>query len=84
MARHASAAKQARQALRRRQRNRHYKSLMKTMIKNVRAAKEKAKAQEALQKTVKLLDRLAAKGLIHRNKAANQKSKLTRLVNAMK
>jgi small subunit ribosomal protein S20 len=57
---------------------------MKTMIKNVRTAKEKAKAQEALQKTVKLLDRLAAKGLIHRNKAANQKSKLTKLVNAMK
>lgn len=84
MAQHASAAKQARQALRRRQRNKHYESLMKTMIKKVRTAKEKGKAHEVLQKTVKLLDQLAAKGLIHRNKAANQKSKLTRLVNAIK
>jgi len=54
------------------------------MIKKVRTAKEKGKAQEALQKTVKLLDQLAARGIIHPNKAANQKSKLTRLVNALK
>jgi small subunit ribosomal protein S20 len=84
MAQHPSAAKQARQALQRHKRNQHYASLMKTMIKKVRTAKEKGKAQEALQKTVKLLDQLAAKGIIHRNKAANQKSKLTRLVNALK
>lgn len=84
MAQHASAAKQARQALRRRIRNLRYKSLIKTMIKKVRTTKEKDKAQEVLRRTVKLLDELAAKGIIHHNRAANQKSKLTRLVNALK
>lgn len=84
MAQHASAAKQARQAKRRRTHNKHYQSLMKTMIKKVRATKEKEKAQQVLRQTVKLLDKLAAKGIIHRNNAANQKSKLTKLVNAMK
>lgn len=84
MAQHASAAKQARQAERRRFQNQHYRSLMKTVIKHVRAAKEKEKATRALQRAVKLLDQLAAKGIIHQNKAANQKSQLTRFVNAMK
>ncbi len=84
MAQHASAAKQARQARRHELRNKHYRSLMKTVIKRVRQAKEKAKANAELRRAVKLLDQLAAKGIVHRNKAANQKSKLTRLVNAMK
>ena len=84
MAQHASAAKQARQAQRRRLRNKHYQSLMKTMIKKVRTTKEKEKAQQVLRQTAKLLDKLATKGIIHRNNAANQKSKLTKLVNAMK
>lgn len=84
MAQHASAAKQARQAEQRGLRNKHYQSLMKTMIKKVRSTNEKEKAQQALRQTVKLLDKLAAKGIIHRNNAANQKSKLTRLVNAIK
>jgi len=84
MAQHASAAKQARQAKRRRMHNKHYQSLMKTMIKKVRGAKQKDEAQKVLRQTVKLLDKLAAKGIIHSNNAANQKSKLTRFVNAMK
>lgn len=57
---------------------------MKRLIKKVRSITEKEKAQSALKIAVKYLDQLAAKGIIHRNKAANQKSKLTRLVNAMK
>lgn len=57
---------------------------MKTLIRKVRATKEKEKARQALQTAVKFLDQLAAKGVIHRNKAANQKSKLTRIVNAIK
>jgi small subunit ribosomal protein S20 len=84
MAQHASPAKQARQAIRHQARNKHYTTLMKTMIKKVRASKEKDKAQDVLKKTVKLLDQLAARGIIHRNNAANQKSKLTRFVNAIK
>ena len=57
---------------------------MKTVIKRVRQAKEKDKAHSELLRAVKLLDQLAAKGVIHRNKAANQKSSLTKYVNTIK
>jgi small subunit ribosomal protein S20 len=57
---------------------------MRRAIKRVRAIQEKEKATVELTKTVKLLDQLAAKGIIHRNKAANTKSKLTKLVNTLK
>jgi small subunit ribosomal protein S20 len=56
---------------------------MRTAVKRVRSLKEKEKAAAELAKTVKLLDQLAAKGVIHRNKAANAKSRLTRYVNAL-
>ncbi|MFI5253791.1 MAG: 30S ribosomal protein S20 [Bacteroidota bacterium] len=84
MAQHASAAKQARQALKHKDRNQHYMSLLKTTLKRVRAAKEKDKATAALQRAVKLLDQFADKGFIHKNKAANQKSSLTKYVNSIK
>ena len=84
MAQHASAEKQARQALKHRERNRHYLSMMKTAVKRVRDSKEKEKAQTALNKAVKLLDQLASKGIIHQNKASHQKSQLTKFVFSMK
>jgi len=57
---------------------------MRTDIKRLRGTTEKAKATAELNRTVKLLDQLASKGVIHRNKAANLKSKLTRFVNTLK
>ncbi len=84
MAQHKSAEKRARQAGRTAARNAQWKSRMRTAIKRVRAAKEKDKAVPELQKTVKLLDQLAAKGVIHKNKAANNKSALTKYVNSLK
>jgi len=56
---------------------------MKNAIKRVRSAKDKTSAASELRKTVKLLDQLAAKGIIHPNKAANDKSKLSRFVNTL-
>lgn len=84
MAQHASAEKRNRQNERRRIRNKANISKMKTLMKNVQAATDKEKAQKAYRSAVKFLDQLAAKGVIHKNKAANQKSRLTRLLNAMK
>lgn len=84
MPQHKSAEKRMRQSGRRSERNKARLSRMKSLIKKVRAAKEKQEASKALHSVVKYLDQLASKGLIHRNKAANQKSKLMRLVNAMK
>ena len=84
MAQHASAEKQARKALKHRTRNRQYMSKMKTAIKRVRESKEKDTALVALRSVGKLLDQFAAKGIIHRNKAANQKSRLTKYVASLK
>jgi small subunit ribosomal protein S20 len=84
MAQHKSAEKRARTAVRRADRNTQWKSRMRSAIKKVRATTEKVKGETELRKTVKLLDQLAAKGIIHRNKAANQKSALTRFINTLK
>ena len=83
MAQHKSAVKRARSSKRRQVRNAMWKSRMRTAMKRVRSLKEKEKATTELRKTVKLLDQLAARGVIHRNKAANAKSQLTRYVNSL-
>ena len=64
-------------------RNRSYISMMRTSIKNVSSSKKKEEAEEHLRTTVSILDKLAAKRIIHKNKAANKKSKLVRLVNSL-
>jgi small subunit ribosomal protein S20 len=84
MARHLSAERQARKALKHRSRNKSYKSKMNTAVKKVRNAKGKDEAAAALAKIKKLLDQLAAKGIIHKNNASNKKSRLTKFVNTMK
>ena len=84
MAQHLSAERQARKSLRHRERNRAYTSKMKTALKRVRSSKDKDKAGVELKKAIKLLDQLAAKGIIHRNNAANKKSSLTKFVAALK
>ena len=84
MARHISAERQARKALKHRKRNRSYKSQMTTAVKKVRTAKGKDEAAAALTKIHKLLDQLAAKGIIHKNNASNKKSRLTKHVNSLK
>jgi small subunit ribosomal protein S20 len=83
MAQHKSAEKRARQSIKRRTVNKEEKSEMKTLLKKVRAEKDKEKASAALKEAVSTLDKLASKGLIHKNKAANQKSKLTKHVNKL-
>jgi small subunit ribosomal protein S20 len=84
MAQHKSAEKRARQNVKRHARNKAALTKMKTLIRNVRSAKEKDKATSALKTAVKALDQLASKGLIHKNKASNQKSALTKFVNTLK
>jgi len=84
MAQHKSAEKRARSAKVRGARNTQWKSRMRNAVKRVREAKDKTQAAAELKKTVKLLDQLAAHGVIHKNKAANNKSALTLLVNSLK
>lgn len=82
--RHKSAQKRARQTLKRTEKNKKYKVLIKSSIKNVLAQKDKSGAEAELKKAVRVLDRAAVKGVIHKNKAANKKSSLTKKVNSLK
>ena len=84
MSQHLSAERQARKSLKHRIRNRAYMSKMKTAVKKVKTVKDKEKAAVELRKTIKLLDQLSAKGIIHRNNAANKKSSLTKYVASLK
>lgn len=81
--RHKSAQKRARQTVKKTDRNKQYKVAIKTAVKKVMVAKDKTSAEPELKKTVKILDRAATKGIIHKNKAANKKSKLTKHVNKL-
>ena len=76
--------KRARQTPKRTEYNKHFKAKIKSALKNVTAAKKKDEAEKELKKAVKVLDRAAVKGIIHKNNAANKKSKLTKTVNKMK
>ena len=80
MASHASALKAHRQSLQNRQRNREYRSRLRSALKSIRTAivaKDVEGASGALRTTVSLIDRMASKGVIHRNAAGRYKSRLT-------
>ena len=77
-----SVLKRVRQSRKSNLRNRHYKSMMRTAIKNVLEA-EKKDASDLLTKAISTIDRVYAKGIIHRNNASRHKSKLTRYVNSL-
>ena len=83
MANHKSALKRIRQSEVRRLRNRYYHKTARTAMKVLRNEEDKAAAAEQLPKVISLLDKLAKKNIIHKNKAANLKSKLTKHVNKL-
>ena len=81
MATHASALKAHRQSLKNRERNRQYRSRLRSALKDIRAAidgKDLTAAKAALKETVSLVDKMASKGVIHRNAAGRYKSRLHR------
>lgn len=86
MANSAQARKRARQNEKRRQHNASLRSMVRTYLKKVDAAIEagvQADAQEAYAAAVPVLDRMADKGIIHKNKAARHKSRLNAQVKAL-
>ena len=80
MPQHESAKKRMRQNEKRRERNKSQKSRVRTKIKKLRSLDDKEEAKKLLNDVKGDLDRLAAKGVIHKNKAANRKSKLEKHV----
>lgn len=86
MANTAQARKRARQAEKHREHNASLRSMMRTYIKKTAAAiaaGEKQAANEAFVKMTSAVDKMATKGLIHKNKAARHKSRMATKIKAL-
>ena len=83
MANHAATKKDVRQSSKRRDRNRYYGKTTRNAIRDIRALDEKTTASDKLPSVASMIDKLAKRGTIHKNKAANLKSKLAKKINAL-
>ncbi|MBD5173933.1 MAG: 30S ribosomal protein S20 [Bacteroidales bacterium] len=83
MANHKSSIKRIRQTESRRLRNRYYAKTARNAVRNLRKMTDATAAAEVLVKVTKMLDKLAAKKTISKNKASNLKSKLALHVNKL-
>jgi small subunit ribosomal protein S20 len=83
MAHHLSSKKRIRQEATRRLRNRFYKKTTRSAIKALRSLTDKTEAESFLPKVVSMIDKLAKKNNIHKNKASNLKSGLTKHVRSI-
>jgi len=81
MPQHKSAIKRVRQQQSRNERRHAQRSTARTLVKRVYQADDKETAQQRFNEAVAYLDRMAAKNVIHKNKAANRKSKMTQYLN---
>jgi small subunit ribosomal protein S20 len=83
MANHKATKKDVRQSEKRRERNRYYGKTTRNAIRTLLATTDKAAAQEGLSKVVSMIDKLAKRNVIHKNKASNLKSGLLKRINAL-
>jgi small subunit ribosomal protein S20 len=83
MANHKATKKDMRQASKRRDRNRYYGKTTRNAIRDFRDIKSNKEAGEKLPDVASQIDKLAKRGIIHKNKAANLKSKLAKRANAL-
>ncbi len=83
MAHHKSAKKRIRSNEKKRVENRYYAKTMRNALRDFRALEDKNVATEKLPSMMSIIDKLAKRSVIHKNKAANLKSKLMKKINAM-
>lgn len=83
MANHKSTIKRIRQNEKRRLHNRYYAKTMRNALRDLRATSDKEQATAMLPKLQEMLDKLAKRNIIHKNKAANLKSSVAKHVNAL-
>jgi len=81
MANHKSSIKRIRSNDKKRLRNRYYSKTMRNAVRTFRAINVKEEAATKLSALISLIDKLAKRAIIHKNKASNLKSKLMRKVN---
>ena len=83
MAHHLSAKKRIRQTESKRVRNKYYARTTRSAVKKLRDTTDKEAASEQYSEVVSMLDKLAKNNVIHKNKASNLKSKLSKHVNSL-
>lgn len=83
MANHKATKKDMRQALKRRERNKYNGKTTRNAIRDLKVVNDKATGGKQLPEVISMIDKLAKNGVIHKNKAANLKSKLTKKVNTL-
>lgn len=83
MANHKSAIKRIRQTVAKTLRNKYQHKTTRNAVRDLRSSTDKKVAAEMLPRVSSMLDKLAKKNIIHKNKAANLKSSLTKLVAAL-
>jgi len=84
MANHKSSEKRIRQTEARNENNKYYAKTMRNALKNIRNTSNKEEAAAMAPKLNAMLDKLSKKNIIHKNKAANLKSSVDKLVKSMK
>jgi len=80
MANHKSALKRIKTSEKKRLHNRFYARTMRSSIRKFRELTDKNEASKGLPKVISIIDKNAKRGIIHKNKASNLKSKLTRMI----
>ena len=80
MANHKATKKHVRQAAKRRERNRYYGKTTRNAIRKIRTITDEKAYDEALPTTISMIDKLAKRGIIHKNAASNLKSKLAKKI----
>jgi small subunit ribosomal protein S20 len=83
MANHKSALKRIRQADKKRLNNKYYAKTTRNAVKSIRLSEDKEEAIKMYPEVVSMIDKLAKKNVIHKNKASNLKSKLALQINKM-
>ncbi len=83
MANHKATKKDIRQSLKRRDRNRYYGKTTRNAIRKLLATADKAEAQQSLPEVMSMIDKLAKRRVIHKNKAGNLKSGIVKRINAL-
>jgi small subunit ribosomal protein S20 len=83
MANHKATKKDVRQAAKRRERNKYYGKTTRNAIRDLKVLKTGAEATKEFPEVASMIDKLAKRGIIHKNKAANLKSQLAKKINTL-
>ena len=76
--------KRVRQSRKANNKNRHYRSMMRTAVKSIMEVTDKKDSEDKLRNAISVIDRVKSKGVIHKNTASRQKSRVTNHINSLK